>query len=136
MDNHEHLKMKIKNMTCKQLRCKECPLCVKLCQTFIDNQNKTIGSIIEKMYLNKRLSEIEYKNAKVKAEKELLSKCVYMELNCNDKLIRDEVKHLNNKNKRLPAYCFSKEQAEEIVKRCKYRCKVETDGEIYIITKV
>lgn len=59
-----------------------------------------------------------------------------MELNCNDKLIRDEVKVLNKKNSSLSAYCFSEEQAKEIMRRCKYRCKVETDGEIYVITKV
>lgn len=59
-----------------------------------------------------------------------------LELNCNDKLIRDEVKILNKKTSSLSAYCFSEEQAKEIVRRCKYRCNVETDGKIYVITKV
>ena len=58
------------------------------------------------------------------------------EQNCCDKLVRDEVTILNRKNSKLPAYAFTKEQAEEIIKRCKYRCKIETDGDIYVITKI
>lgn len=58
------------------------------------------------------------------------------EQNCCDKLVRDEVTVLNRKDSKLPAYAFTKEQAEEIVKRCKFKVKIETDGEVYVITKI
>ena len=61
---------------------------------------------------------------------------IRLELNCDDKLIRDEVNALNKKSNKLPSYCFTEKQAKEIAKRCIFKCKIETDGQIYIITKI
>lgn len=64
--------MKLKNKRCKDIRCYECPLKTKLCQHFIGHSRiNKIGEIIEKMYKSGRLSAIEYRNAKRKAEQDV-----------------------------------------------------------------
>lgn len=60
--------IKIKNLKCCEVKCTLCPLCTKLCQTFVNSRNATIGSIIEKMHDAKRLSDWEYRNARKRAE--------------------------------------------------------------------
>ena len=59
-----------------------------------------------------------------------------MELNNEDKLIRDEVAMLNNKKNTLPAYAFKKEHAEAIKKRCKYKTKINEENGVFVITKI
>ena len=59
-----------------------------------------------------------------------------LELNDNDRLIRDEVKLLNNKNNKLPAYAFTKQQCDEIIKRCNFKTKVHNEDGVYVIERV
>ena len=60
--------IKIKYLKCCEVKCTKCPLCTKLCQTFVNGRDGTIGAIIERMYEAKRLSNSEYNYAKIKAE--------------------------------------------------------------------
>ena len=63
----ENVGKKIKYLSCKDICCANCPLRTKLCTTFISN-TKTIGGIIEKMYISNRLTREEYENAKKLSE--------------------------------------------------------------------
>ena len=63
------------------------------------------------------------------------TKKISLEQNEFDKLIRDEVSVLNNLKSDSPAYAFTKEQCDEIVRRCKYRVKVFYEEKMYVIKR-
>ena len=52
----------------------------------------------------------------------------------NDKFVADSVKELNQHEFAI-IYCYNKEQIEQIIKHCKYRCKTEIKDNLYIIKR-
>lgn len=56
------------------------------------------------------------------------------EINYNDRLISDSIRDLN-RNATKEVYCFSKEQADEILKKCRFKCSVKTKDNVFIIRR-
>jgi hypothetical protein len=56
----------------------------------------------------------------------------YNSLDFNEKLIGESSYHLNSLIVNS-VYCFTEEQAKEIVKRCRYKCEIEKGNGIIVV---
>ena len=60
---------------------------------------------------------------------------VYVDVDFNELLISDSATDLN-RGKAKEVYCFTEEQANEIVKRCRFECNVYKVDDTYIIRRI